>query len=125
MTATCTFARVAGATVTNGAQCPLSRGWHCVDCNFDTFGGGEYYMVTATVWESAGMEYHGGALCIGCLERRIGRALTPSDFPKVYPINSFIGGDESVSIEGPRLVSDRLLSRATRPTRPTPKPPPA
>ena len=29
----------------------------------------------------AGMEPYGGCLCIGCLEKRIGRVLAPRDFP--------------------------------------------
>jgi hypothetical protein len=27
------------------------------------------------------MEPYGGVLCVGCLEKRIGRRLTPDDFP--------------------------------------------
>jgi len=29
---------------------------------------------------SGPLEYSGGLLCIGCLERRLGRRLTPADF---------------------------------------------
>jgi hypothetical protein len=32
------------------------------------------------VWKKAGMEPFGGCLCIGCLERRLGRKLKPKDF---------------------------------------------
>jgi hypothetical protein len=44
-------------------------------------GGWEWYMVRSEIWEAAG---HGRKppriLCIGCLEARIGRRLTPEDF---------------------------------------------
>jgi hypothetical protein len=41
----------------------------------------ELYTVRDSVWKKAGMEGWGGCLCIGCLERRIGRRLKPKDFP--------------------------------------------
>jgi len=40
----------------------------------------EVYMVRDSVWKKAGMEDWGGCLCIGCLEKRIGRKLKPKDF---------------------------------------------
>jgi hypothetical protein len=42
----------------------------------------EMYMVRAAVWEKAGMtgKWGEGCLCIGCLEKRIGRRLKPKDF---------------------------------------------
>ena len=57
----------------------------CADCGADTRpgrrgGGNEYYMVHNTLWEAAGMG--AGKLCIGCLEERLGRRLTPPDFTK-------------------------------------------
>jgi hypothetical protein len=30
-------------------------------------------------------------LCIGCLEKRIGRTLTPRDFPRKHPFNKTPG----------------------------------
>jgi hypothetical protein len=41
----------------------------------------ETYFVHEHVWKAAGMEPWVGCLCIGCLEERIGRRLTPDDFP--------------------------------------------
>lgn len=41
----------------------------------------EVYMVHDHVWKAAGMEPYGGCLCVGCLEKRIGRQLIPDDFP--------------------------------------------
>jgi hypothetical protein len=41
----------------------------------------EVYIVYPCVWEKAGMEGdYSGCLCIGCLEKRIGRRLQPYDF---------------------------------------------
>lgn len=72
----------------------------CVDCKFDTWEN-EYYMVHDRVWRAAGMSKKPGAgmLCIGCLEQRLGRTLTPADFTS-YPIN-----------HGVFPQSDRLRSR--------------
>jgi hypothetical protein len=56
----------------------------CTDCGHDT-GRNEYYMVRDDVWEQAlGHKIppveDDVFLCIGCLERRIGRTLTRRDF---------------------------------------------
>jgi hypothetical protein len=68
----------------------------CIDCGVDTAPNddrrrrrgarkSEYYMVHDAVWAAAGMskqepmlygENSGDFLCIGCLERRLGRTLT-------------------------------------------------
>lgn len=48
----------------------------CVDCQFDTFQN-EYYMVKDEIWP---IGENDGMLCIGCLEKRIGRNLTKEDF---------------------------------------------
>jgi len=51
-------------------------------------------MVQDLVWIQAGMRWHAvhddgggccGILCIGCLEHRIGRQLTPADFVSNAP----------------------------------------
>jgi hypothetical protein len=74
----------------------------CVDCGFDTIEAGETYMLHDNVWEEACAG--AGLLCIGCVEQRIGRQLTPSDFVDC-PLNR---GE----IGGVRLPqSDRLRSR--------------
>jgi hypothetical protein len=60
----------------------------------------EVYTVRDAVWKQAGMEPWAGCLCIGCLEKRLGRQLTPEDFPR--------GKKDSFN----RLPgTDRLLSR--------------
>jgi hypothetical protein len=48
----------------------------------------EVYTVRNTVWKQAGMEGWGGCLCIGCLEKRIGRQLTPKDFDPKHAFNT-------------------------------------
>jgi hypothetical protein len=57
----------------------------------------EIYMVKPKVWKAAGMsagmggfcETNGdsGCLCIGCLEKRLGRRLVPKDFNHNHPFN--------------------------------------
>ena len=47
----------------------------------------EIYAVRKAVWTAAGMKTYGGCLCIGCLERRLGRRLGPKDFPRGHPFN--------------------------------------
>jgi hypothetical protein len=51
----------------------------------------EVYTVRDAVWKKAGMEPYGGCLCIGCLERRIGRRLKPKDFPRDHPFHGLPG----------------------------------
>lgn len=50
----------------------------CADCGADTGELREFYMVHAFIWRRAGMRK--GFLCVGCLERRLGRQLAPGDF---------------------------------------------
>ena len=40
----------------------------------------EVYTLRDEVWKKTGMELMGGCLCIGCVEKRIGRRLKPRDF---------------------------------------------
>jgi hypothetical protein len=51
----------------------------CLDCGVDTGAIDEEYRVTNELWArvNPGGE---GMLCIGCLEKRLGRELTPDDF---------------------------------------------
>lgn len=85
--------------------------WLCVDCGTNTAPGmptrkqvdiamlihgsapititsdSEIYTVTQEVWRATGLEDMGGCLCIGCLEKRIGRRLKPKDFVPDHPFN--------------------------------------
>lgn len=65
----------------------------CIDCRVNTSKIGEYYVVEDRVWEAAiGKNDATGMLCIGCLEYRLKRQLTFSDFVSC-PANFF--GNES------------------------------
>ena len=88
--------------------------WHCIDCGTNTAPGmsnrveleaafaanesdkgvtqqitaeSEIYTVRKAVWAAAGMEPNGGCLCIGCLEKRLGRRLRPKDFQRGHAFN--------------------------------------
>jgi hypothetical protein len=51
----------------------------------------EVYTVRDAVWKKAGMEPFGGCLCIGCLERRLGRKLKRMDFLRGHAFNALPG----------------------------------
>jgi hypothetical protein len=56
---------------------------NCADCRWDTVCLGEWYMIHDEVWEQACRREPKPVweiLCIGCLEERLGRALTADDF---------------------------------------------
>lgn len=89
--------------------CTGKRGWRHA-------GRWEHYMVTAEVWAAAGMpppkirmqyESDGDFLCIGCLEKRLGRILTPADFSNV-PIN------EPSPWDTPRLAARKAPNPLSR-----------
>ena len=62
----------------------------------------EVYMVRNAVWKAAGIEPMGGCICIGCLEKRLGRALRPRDFSRRHPFNCLPGTDRLIERrEGP------------------------
>jgi hypothetical protein len=98
----------------NGARamtyCPVVT-TACADCGVGTITLGEWYMVNDEIWQSAwagrrkpwthlpGQEI----LCIGCLEKRIGRTLMACDFTDA-PVNDVNDGD---------YRSDRLFNRLT------------
>jgi hypothetical protein len=91
----------------------VPESWLCVDCGVNTAPGlfnrvqmerafaaagengvdqridshSEVYQVRDAVWKRAGMEPEGGCLCIGCLEKRLGRRLKPKDFPHDAGLN--------------------------------------
>jgi hypothetical protein len=48
----------------------------------------EIYQVRNAVWKASGMEPMGGCLCIGCLEKRLGRKLRPKDFKRGQTFNA-------------------------------------
>jgi hypothetical protein len=105
----------------------ITESWLCVDCGVNTHPGtlpgdavrreikakgqhdihvgpdSEVYMVRPAIWEKAGMEPMGGCLCIGCIERRLGRQLRRTDFDWKHPFNDLPGTD--------RLMERRYTKR--------------
>jgi hypothetical protein len=61
----------------------------------------EIYMVRDSVWKAAGLEPMGGCICIGCLEKRIGRQLRPKDFTR-HVFNSMPGTERLLQRRGAR-----------------------
>lgn len=60
--------------------------WNCFDCGISTctfHGIAEYYVVQDYVWHVACRGSGSGMLCIGCLEKRLERELSPNDFKNI------------------------------------------
>lgn len=70
--------------------------FECHDCGINTLYCGEYYMVNDEVWQSVASFER--ILCIGCLEVRLNRKITHSDFTDA-PLNHINMGYKS-----PRLI---------------------
>jgi hypothetical protein len=97
---------------------PMIPEFPCHDCTVNTVpleGEREYYEVLDSIWKAAGCPGKGQSdngpggffLCIGCLEKRLGRTLTKQDF-KELPAN----------IPSPWLsarLNDRLGGQPTTP----------
>ena len=66
----------------------------------------EVYHLRDAVWKAAGMAPFGGCLCIGCLEKRLGRQLRPTDFDTSHHFNRAPG-------------TPRLMERRAKPFKPT------
>lgn len=72
----------------------------CLDCRVAVAEAGEgLYVVEDQVWAESGLGPMDGHLCIGCVEKRLGRTLVPDDFPDA-PFN-----------ESGEWASDRLVAR--------------
>jgi hypothetical protein len=82
----------------------VERDFGCTGCGYDTWD--ECYRVDDVVWSAVGS---GRRLCIGCLEGRLRRALTPADF-----------ADHDDNVEGMRPTSPRLRARRELPRPPRP-----
>lgn len=82
------------------------KDWLCLDCKVDTFHNGEYYMVQFDLWYQAVPKGKSGMLCIGCLENRLGRQLTPADFLDA-PLNQvdFHWPNGRIEVKSPRLLN--------------------
>jgi len=65
--------------------------FYCKDCGNDIsiWGIAEWFMVSDKVWEASGAGKEDD-LCVGCLEKRMGRKLSPDDFGGpggFFPVN--------------------------------------
>jgi hypothetical protein len=94
----------------------IPESWACVDCGVNTAPGcsnrvqlekafsagcievmqtvddfSELYMVKGRVWKAAHIMGLGGCLCIGCLEKRLGRELVFKDFSRNHPFRFLPG----------------------------------
>jgi hypothetical protein len=80
------------------AACEAGKGWEGTPQRIgsDT----ECYLVHDHVWKKAGMEPMGGCLCIGCLEKRIGRRLQPFDFVQDHPFFGMPGSRRMLERQG-------------------------
>jgi hypothetical protein len=102
----------------------IVESWLCVDCGVNTHPGSlsgpeirvalalksecdltftkrcEVYSVKDDLWKQAGMRPWSGCLCVGCLEKRIGRQVRPRDFAR---------HDKKVWADMP--CTERLLNR--------------
>lgn len=74
----------------------------CLDCSVSTLDNKEYYMLKFGLWKLIHPK-NSGMLCIGCVEKRLGRTLTSSDFLDC-PLN-----DMKREVIG--FASDRLYNR--------------
>jgi hypothetical protein len=72
------------------------RDTFCSTCDVNTMEIHEYYGVTSDLWRRYGVGK--GMLCIGCLEERMGRELTPEDFVD-FPINTKEFGPKSERLQ--------------------------
>ncbi|HWZ38252.1 MAG TPA: hypothetical protein VNY08_08135 [Bradyrhizobium sp.] len=92
-------------------------------------GQSEVYMVKPKVWKAAGMnagqggfgdqDGDSGCLCIGCLEKRIGRRLTPKDFSRNHEFNDFPGSVRLISrwTDVPEGVVAEMRAEGVEPVR--------
>lgn len=80
----------------------------CEDCETSTLNNYEYYMVKNEIWKTFGVG--DGFLCIGCLENRIQRQLTSSDFTDCPLNKGYYEDGTPVGIP----QSERLLNRLNK-----------
>lgn len=76
----------------------------CIDCKINTLVNREYYMVHNKIWKKVNPKIK-GMLCIGCLERRLGRLLNRNDFTDAPVNRGFFGVSD---------LSKRLINRLQR-----------
>jgi hypothetical protein len=114
--------------------------WACIDCGINTAPGflnreqmeqafasdiggqgvkvtcsefAEVYQVKPAIWKAAGMEPWGGCLCVGCLEKRLGRTLTPKDFLRDDPFKSLPSTERLAARRGLLTLDDADIELIT------------
>jgi hypothetical protein len=80
------------------AACEAGKEWKGTRLTFGPQS--EVYLVHAYLWKKAGMEPSGGCLCIGCLEKRLGRRLQPFDFVQEHPFFRLPGSRRMLERQG-------------------------
>ena len=80
---------------------------NCLDCGVDILEIKEFYMIHDELWAQINPQLE-GLLCIGCVEKRLGRKLKPEDFPS-YEANSYL-----ILPQSHRLKS-RILGKRVKP----------
>lgn len=93
------------------------RKFLCMDCDVDTGKIGEHYMLIDATWNQI-HDSNKGMLCIGCVETRLGRPLTKSDFNdshvnKLFP-GKFFSGRLQAILFGTRNDANRPGHRGSR-----------
>ena len=79
----------------------IEMSFKCLDCNINTNKIGEYYMINFKLWNKINPK-DDGMICVGCVEKRLGRKLKRNDFT-ICPLN-----------ENYADMSKRLLDRVLR-----------
>lgn len=70
--------------------------WKCMECHINTLGTKHYYMLKDDLWKKItsksfkGHRHSKGMLCLNCVEKRLGRRLSPQDFDLTIPVNEDI-----------------------------------
>jgi hypothetical protein len=79
----------------------------CKDCGVNVIKIGEYYMVSPQIWQDKLRLTWADNLCIGCLEKRLGRKLRQNDFI-TWPENP--GGYANSERYSRRVLGDQLFA---------------
>jgi hypothetical protein len=85
------------------------RDFSCADCGHDY---DEFYMVRDDIWKACGAGK--GLLCIGCLEKRIGRQLNQQDFTDAL-VNDLESGIKSLRLQDRLTTPARGLTAGSPP----------
>jgi hypothetical protein len=57
--------------------------YRCNDCGIDVVEAGEFYMLRREIWEGELGLLMSDNLCIGCLEKRLGRKVSLTDMGSI------------------------------------------